>query len=51
VRTHTYQYGLPTPVPDSTPPEHRPNTDDGPFEPLGQCPDCAREPERGDVPF
>jgi hypothetical protein len=35
VRTHTYQYKLTTPVPDSTPPEHRPNTHDGPFEPLG----------------
>lgn len=28
MRTHTYQYTLTTPVPDSTPPEHRPNTDD-----------------------
>lgn len=27
VRTHTYQYTLATPVPDSTPPEHKPNTD------------------------
>jgi hypothetical protein len=35
VRTHTYQYKLTTPVPDSTPPEHMPNTEDGPFEPFG----------------
>jgi hypothetical protein len=35
VRTHTYQYKLATPVPASTPPEHRPSTPDGPFEPLG----------------
>jgi hypothetical protein len=28
VHTHTYQYKLSTPVPDSTPPEHRPNTED-----------------------
>ena len=27
MRTHTYQYTLATPVPDSTPPEQRPNTE------------------------
>jgi len=27
VRTHTHQHQLATPVPDSTPPEHRPNTE------------------------
>jgi RNA polymerase-binding transcription factor DksA len=32
VRTHTYQYKLTTPVPNSTPPEHRPNTDDPPYK-------------------
>jgi hypothetical protein len=32
VRTHTYQHPLATPVPDSTPPEHRPNTEDRPGE-------------------
>ena len=31
MRTHTYQYQLATtPVPASTPPEHRPNTEDMP---------------------
>ena len=30
MRAHTYQQQLATPVPDSTPPEHRPNTDDTP---------------------
>ena len=30
MRTHTYQHQLATPVPDSTPPEHRPNTEDRP---------------------
>jgi hypothetical protein len=50
VHTHTWQYALPTPVPDSTPPEHRPNADDGWLDPFGQCPDCVGEPER-DVPF
>jgi hypothetical protein len=32
VRTHTYQHMLATPVPDSTPPEHKPNTDATPGE-------------------
>ncbi len=27
MRKHTYEYTLTTPVPDSTPPEHQPNTD------------------------
>ena len=30
MRMHTYQHQLATPVPDSTPPEHRPNTEDRP---------------------
>jgi hypothetical protein len=30
VRTHTDQHQPATPVPDSTPPEHRPNTEDRP---------------------
>ena len=34
MHTHTYQYKLATPVPDSTPPEHRPNTNDAPLEPI-----------------
>lgn len=50
MRTHTHQYALTTPLPDSTPPEHRPNADDGWLAPLGQCPHCAGVPER-DVPF
>jgi hypothetical protein len=45
VRTHTYQYTLTTPVPDSTPPEHRPNPQDGPLEPLGP-PAPASDPDR-----
>ena len=28
MRTHTCPHQLATPVPDSTPPEHRPNTED-----------------------
>ena len=31
MRTHTYEHKLTDPVPDSTPPEHRPNTEDTPF--------------------
>lgn len=27
MRTHTFQYQLATPVPESTPPEHQPNRD------------------------
>jgi RNA polymerase-binding transcription factor DksA len=32
MRTHTYQDGLAGPVPDSTPPEHRPDTEAAPAE-------------------
>ncbi|MCK9825008.1 hypothetical protein NOCD_16110 [Nocardioides cavernae] len=42
MRTHTYQYGLATPVPDSTPPEHQPSSDDGPLEPYGPEPRAGR---------
>jgi hypothetical protein len=30
MRPHSRQHQLTTPVPDSTPPEHRPNTEDAP---------------------
>lgn len=30
VRMHTHQYKPATPVPESTPPEHKPNTEDKP---------------------
>lgn len=43
MRTHTYQYKLATPVPDSTPPEHRPNTEDAPLRhDLGPTPAAGR---------
>ena len=35
MHTHTYQYALATPVPESTPPEQRPNPQDAPLEPIG----------------
>lgn len=40
VRTHTDQHQPATPVPDSTPPEHRPNTEDraGDWDHLGARP-------------
>ena len=30
MRTHPHQYKPATPVPDSTPPEHKPNSEDTP---------------------
>ena len=47
MRTHTYQYTLTTPIPDSTPPEHRPNAEDAPLRhdlprpPATACPASA----------
>lgn len=49
MRTHTYQYTSTTPVPASTPPEHRPNTDDTPTRSREQHRSVSRRLTAADV--